>query len=388
MLKTPLTWLLAVAASCLAVPSLAADNNEAVRKLLDKTPDCGGEYQKKCEFAPAISKGKAAKLGCKKGFFDPRKGGECWSCPKGYKRTWDPVTSKTACATSLFGKKSKATFEGTVWGCGRGEFFDIVDKGSCWTCPQYYNRSIHHVKGATACTIKAKMTCDPGNALKDAFRKQCTYSEKAQLEVQAQAKLAELAKQILIAANLAQKVEADPALRSQLKDKSGSAESQLRQLEGYSAAQVYQQQGLQTITVGVTVGAQVLFIGGSAETGVSTALDGERPVYWYGSAAYKWGPGANAGGGVNVGLWVKENNDIAGDGHGYSFDIGDAIAAYKLLEGVADVKDVFNLKPGVSIGVGMWFEYSGQFSGFTVTIGAGVGVDFSGYSRTGTAQIK
>lgn len=36
--------------------------------------------------------------GCPAGSFqDPRNGGECWSCPYGYVRTWDSVTSETAC---------------------------------------------------------------------------------------------------------------------------------------------------------------------------------------------------------------------------------------------------------------------------------------------------
>jgi hypothetical protein len=38
--------------------------------------------------------------------------GGCYTCPAGYNRTWDPVTSATACATSWFGSKSPATYQG------------------------------------------------------------------------------------------------------------------------------------------------------------------------------------------------------------------------------------------------------------------------------------
>ena len=42
------------------------------------------------------------KFGCKKGsFFDPRKGGECWSCPSDYFRNANPVTHKAACTINV-----------------------------------------------------------------------------------------------------------------------------------------------------------------------------------------------------------------------------------------------------------------------------------------------
>ncbi|MGA0395077.1 MAG: hypothetical protein ACO3MW_13575 [Rhodospirillales bacterium] len=39
-----------------------------------------------------------SKVGCPKGtFHDPRNGGECWSCPRGYGRTAHAVTANKAC---------------------------------------------------------------------------------------------------------------------------------------------------------------------------------------------------------------------------------------------------------------------------------------------------
>jgi len=49
-----------------------------------------------------------SKVGCKKGtFHDPRKGGECWSCPRGYSRSASAVTKKKACHKSETFKKAK-----------------------------------------------------------------------------------------------------------------------------------------------------------------------------------------------------------------------------------------------------------------------------------------
>ncbi len=48
------------------------------------------------------------------GFFDPRNGGECWSCPPNFNRTWDPVTADTACSQGWFGPFSKATFHRNI----------------------------------------------------------------------------------------------------------------------------------------------------------------------------------------------------------------------------------------------------------------------------------
>lgn len=69
----------------------------------DVTPDCGGDGQIICTTKPAYRAGKAAKLGCpgKNLHFSPRNGGECWSCPSGYKRTLNFITSKKACLRKL-----------------------------------------------------------------------------------------------------------------------------------------------------------------------------------------------------------------------------------------------------------------------------------------------
>ena len=99
--------------------------------------------------------GKVSKRTCKSagGFYDPRNGGECWSCPAGTTRNITPVTSASACIKSTPHTVAPAILVKKV-GCPRGSFFDIVDGGTCWQCPDHTNRSVHHVKGNKACKSK------------------------------------------------------------------------------------------------------------------------------------------------------------------------------------------------------------------------------------------
>ncbi|MFK7907552.1 MAG: hypothetical protein AB8B69_20615 [Chitinophagales bacterium] len=103
---------------------------------------------------------KTGVYGCSKkyknSFHDPRKGGECWTCPAGFRRTWDPVTAKRACSKGILGPFSKASYKGKP-GCNKG-FKDPVDGGTCWFCPREGKRTIYHVKGDKACEVRAYAT--------------------------------------------------------------------------------------------------------------------------------------------------------------------------------------------------------------------------------------
>lgn len=193
----------------------------------DSTAGCGGEGQKACDFAKATSHGNA-RVVCKKGeFFDPRNGGECWSCPSGYERSFLPVTDESACikkpsisyrnatkkrkierigqtcskgqfwdviggdgalgacyscpsgyrrtparvtsdkacAKPAGEAVAKATRKGQLL-CPKGQFFDPRNGGECWSCPNSYNRSAHvPVTDTQACTVDLTRICDPGTTL-------------------------------------------------------------------------------------------------------------------------------------------------------------------------------------------------------------------------------
>ena len=82
-----------------------------------------GALQAQAQFSVATFHNKTT---CGNGsFFDPRNGGECWSCPGGFGRSAEPVTHDRACQKAiLVGPFSKATFQGKVGKCeGKGRFF-------------------------------------------------------------------------------------------------------------------------------------------------------------------------------------------------------------------------------------------------------------------------
>lgn len=103
----------------------------------------------------AIKRG-SPKLSCPKGaFFDPRQGGECWSCAKGTHRTVFPVNRSKACERRASTSYAKAKSHGKGTGllktdCKKGRFFDI-GKGKCYSCPSRYKRSLASVTSRKAC---------------------------------------------------------------------------------------------------------------------------------------------------------------------------------------------------------------------------------------------
>jgi len=117
--------------------------------------ECGGEGQAACTVAPAVFVQKKA-LGCPKGaFFDPIDGGSCWSCPAGYSRTLEHVKSAKACRNKARTVFAKATRHGRGTGllrtdCRKGQFWD--PNGYCWSCPGGYGRTTQAVTSAKACS--------------------------------------------------------------------------------------------------------------------------------------------------------------------------------------------------------------------------------------------
>ncbi len=96
-------------------------------------------------------KGKA---GCPDGQFFDLLTGSCWSCPDGYNRTIFPVDGNSACEKPAYSVFSSATQHGQA-GCGPGQFFDLLT-GACWSCPDGYNRTIFPVNGDSACERPAQ----------------------------------------------------------------------------------------------------------------------------------------------------------------------------------------------------------------------------------------
>ncbi len=86
---------------------------------------------------------------CPKGqFWDPN--GSCWSCPRGYARTAAAVTAKNACTKWRGPSFARATLEKRL-ACPDGSFFDPSRGGSCWSCPKGYVRTLAGVSESNAC---------------------------------------------------------------------------------------------------------------------------------------------------------------------------------------------------------------------------------------------
>ena len=117
--------------------------------------------------AAGLTRASAKLLGgrCPQGsFFDPIRGGECWSCPSGYRRTVFSVEDRGwACETgaNIFElKKSAATFvkKGV---CEAGSIFDLRNGGECWTCPTGMLRTVFPINEASACETPAGIAFKP-----------------------------------------------------------------------------------------------------------------------------------------------------------------------------------------------------------------------------------
>lgn len=118
---------------------------------VNKSKACERRASTKHAKAKNHGKGKGVfKTDCKKGrFYDIGKK-RCYSCPGGYKRSLSSVTGSKACFRVVKASWSKARYVSKAL-CPRGTFFDLVDKGSCWQCPRGYKRHITSVKSKDAC---------------------------------------------------------------------------------------------------------------------------------------------------------------------------------------------------------------------------------------------
>lgn len=120
--------------------------------------DCGKEGQAPCSTSKARFE-RDQKGGFCPGnqFYDLIDGGTCWSCPSGHARTipWGVNTDK-ACekASSTDFRRVTEHGKGTGWfgtDCPSGQFWDIVD-GNCHSCPDGYSMMFfEHVHGDKKC---------------------------------------------------------------------------------------------------------------------------------------------------------------------------------------------------------------------------------------------
>lgn len=105
----------------------------------------------KGKLGPATYRGPLCPAGT---FHDPIRGGECWTCPPGYRRSLAHIDADNACYIPAGERFARAIrHQRTIWphDCKDGRFHDIWDGGSCWSCPGGYRRTGNHIADHNAC---------------------------------------------------------------------------------------------------------------------------------------------------------------------------------------------------------------------------------------------
>jgi hypothetical protein len=231
-------------------------------------------------------------------------------------------------------------------------------------------------KHGRPCTVVERIPSCDADLVENFLKGRCVPSADAERHRIADEKLKQIGGFITSKVQFATQVANNSQVRSSLNAGNKTAVAQAINPSSVGATQMPDGYLLRTLTVGATASGKFLFVGTSGGAGVAIDLKGERPVYAYATGDYSFGPGLAAGGGIDVGFWVCQNNKIGGDSWGVEFGVDDLAAAYV---GAA------SLKKGPSIGIGLWFDYDQVFQGFTISPGFGVGADFGGVVFAGTA---
>lgn len=357
----------------------------------DITKNCGGEGQIPCKYAKAKVVGKSKKLGCpgKQSHFTPRNGGECWTCPLGYKRTAQSITKGKACAKKFFvGPYSKATYQRSVWGCKAGQFHVAKNGGQCMACPKGYNRIQAAGIDTKACKIQSKYKCDGplkvakippnknplANLLGSYKTKVCGKPFKVAKEAAKDLKdyaavhyhLKQLRLEILLPTKNPNEVR-----KAVLRKDWNKVWKYLQRLENFKKLkEIAQRTQHKTFTIGLSGDIQAI-IGSNIEWGIAINLDGTGGFKPYRTAGFSKGLAIGADGGILIGIWRTKSHDIAGPSQGLAASVGG----------------------GVSGGVGVWYSYyqpstRGQkYIGMTMAVSAGLGVEIGEYNEVWTELL-
>ncbi|OEJ65081.1 tectonin domain-containing protein [Magnetovibrio blakemorei] len=127
---------------------------------VDKYNACGMIGKKATS---AVFKGRACPEGA---FTDPRNGGECWVCPEGFDRTGNTVTGAKSCKKII---DFKPATKAAALTCEKGQHFDFIDGGTCWSCPEGADRTLNNVKSNKACRNKKMKWVTPTRTMYGLF---------------------------------------------------------------------------------------------------------------------------------------------------------------------------------------------------------------------------
>lgn len=368
---------------------------------------------------------------CRKGWFLDIGLGKCYSC-QGYNRTLYPVTHARACSRLEPLVKAQAARRGSPGGCPDGSFQHLLSS-KCYRCPAGSYRNANTGADPTTfnactvcgglggrpcpvttlrrscdenlaedfsrgiciavacgkengkpCTIAERIpSCDTG-LVEDFLKNRCVKSETRKRQEIAAKKLAEIASFVADKVGYATGVAQNPNVVQALNSDKPEAAAQSVSTAAVGGTTLPDGAPIRTMTVGATVGAKAI-VGGSAGAGAAIDFTGRLPVYAYATADYDISLGFGVAGGVDVGFWVCQANKIGGDSWGAEFGPKDIVDFAKVLKGVEGASLANMVKPGLDVGVTLWFGYDNVFQGFVLTPSVGAGIDFGGVVWATTA---
>lgn len=355
-------------AACIALiaPVFSITSAEAAK--------CGGLNQRACGWSKAAYRGKP--LGCPRGQFYHRGTRRCWSCPSGFKRTVFPIKSKKACQKrgKVIAGFTRARLHGAV-GCRRPAFFDPRAGGQCWTCPSGFRRTVWPVTSKKAC--KAKPACRSGLRKKKGYCVAGKVKNKKLLNLAKRDK-ARLKRVIAALAKSLSPLQSAKQIKY-IKDLAKRKDARSLQKLIYNhprvsvALESLRAAGFKTMTVGVSSGLSV-GVGGMLETGASLDTYKRNKPYLYQTRGYSGGFSLQAGNTIVLSGYFDPNHKIGNRPSGY-------FKKWKPSHGF--VSSIDGLVAGV--GVALWYDYNNRLAGFSVSYSLGsVGVQVWEYNRVET----
>lgn len=381
------------------------------------------EYPGLCKYRGHIGKYECIKVKAKKhslysckgkGLYYSKKGDvkACYSCPNGYTR-FSPTRKMThakACTKRQSGKNAyaKATKVGNiVKKCGKGQF---KHNGSCKSCPAKTNRMNVAMLDNGYCKVEKEYRCNKGLKLYKSEPK-TGWNKAGNLIVPKYKKycgipfsLKQYGKDILASDKNQDVLEAIGELGKAISKKNNTTKKKMKNfkkavkdnqlLKAYDILASFEEfEKLKnvlsetentatsvggaalnfTITMGYVVDASV-GLGGNYEWG--TAIDfSERKVKKYKSYGLSKGFSLGIDGGLALGVWKGAFNTSSSQGYVGAFEVG-----------------------YIGGGVGVWSDYytpkrsdgSNQphFVGFSISVGAGAGVEVGEYNEVYTKVTK
>lgn len=299
---------------------------------------CGDDGQPKC---PVTKKGSICKPGL--GSF----GGNCQSCGK---------LGERACPALEQGRQCEE------WSTKRD--------GYCRAC-------------GTPETGACRVT-DKGRACKDLYSYsfgECKETVRSRTRAKAIEQFRILGPDVVLATlSTAETVDRSPSIKSSIEN----GEEPSEKLDNQACAGDKHR----SWTIGVGASASAI-VGIEGEVGAALRCAehqrGQEDMKWYSGGAWSINAGASAGGGVNVGMWMAEYNNLRGKYHGIVFSVVDiASAAFG-----SPPPNFKGISPDVSIG--FFFEdndsgWPGDYQGFTIGLGGSVGTNFGRYVNGTTVQ--